>query len=91
MQQQLSSRHLFIGGLERVWTISVASSVLGLGGLLISSSLGVFGVWAPLGADAEGPLSLSPQLIVSSSYDVGADAGGDPLRTTAGGPGIGEL
>ena len=87
MQQQLRSRHLFMGGLDSVWTTSAASSALGLGGLLISSSFAVLGVWVPVGVGGtEGPLSLFTPLISSSSYAVGAASGGEPFRTAAGGP-----
>lgn len=57
MRQALKRRYRFMGGLERVCTTSTASSFFGLGGLLISSSLGVMGVCAPLGvSEANGPL-----------------------------------
>jgi len=58
-----------MGGLFHVRISPTASSLLGVGGLLISSSLGVFGVCTPDGADCFGSESsrIFPGVIWSSS------------------------
>jgi hypothetical protein len=49
IKQQLKILHFVIGGLFHVRISPTASSPLGVGGQLISSSFGVFGVCAPVG------------------------------------------
>jgi hypothetical protein len=49
IKQQLKILHFVSGGLFHVLMSPTASSLRGVGGLLISSSYGVFGVCAPAG------------------------------------------
>ena len=57
MKQQLSSRHLLMGGLVRVCTTLAVSSAAGLDGLLVFKSFTVPGVLMPLVLCGMGDLS----------------------------------